>query len=82
MEWDTGREQYYLHNFLKSQPDFNFHNLDVQKWLLSTVKFWLEKGVDGFRLDTANYYFHDKKLRNNPAIKSRASGKILTIIKI
>ena len=74
-EWDTGREQYYLHNFLKSQPDFNFHNLEVQKWLLSTVKFWLEKGVDGFRLDTANYYFHDKKLRNNPAIKSRASGK-------
>ena len=74
-EWDTGREQYYLHNFLKSQPDFNFHNIDVQKWLLSTVKFWLEKGVDGFRLDTANYYFHDKKLRNNPAIKSKASGK-------
>ena len=74
-EWDTSREQYYLHNFLKSQPDFNFHNTDVQEWLLSTVKFWLEKGVDGFRLDTANYYFHDKKLRNNPAVKSRASGK-------
>ena len=74
-EWDTRREQYYLHNFLKSQPDFNFHNKDVQKWLLSTVKFWLEKGVDGFRLDTANYYFHDKKLRNNPAIKLRASEK-------
>ena len=74
-EWDTTREQYYFHNFLKSQPDFNFHNIDVQEWLISTVKFWLEKGVDGFRLDTANYYFHDKKLRNNPAIKSRASGK-------
>ena len=38
-EWDTSREQYYLHNFLKSQPDFNFHNTDVQKWLLSTVTF-------------------------------------------
>ena len=67
-EWDTTREQYFLHNFLKSQPDFNFHNEEVQNWLLSTVKFWLEKGVDGFRLDTANYYFHDQKLRDNPAI--------------
>lgn len=74
-EWDTTREQYFLHNFLKSQPDFNFHNEEVQNWLLSTVKFWLEKGVDGFRLDTANYYFHDQKLRDNPAIKSKASKK-------
>ena len=72
-EWDTTRKQYYLHNFLKSQPDFNFHNKAVQKWLLSTVKFWLEKGVDGFRLDTANYYFHDKKLRNNPPLQSTFS---------
>ena len=74
-EWDTTREQYFLHNFLKSQPDFNFHNEEVQNWLLSTVKFWLEKGVDGFRLDTANYYFHDQNLRDNPAIKSKASKK-------
>ena len=74
-EWDTTRKQYYLHNFLKSQPDFNFHNKAVRKWLLSTVKFWLDKGVDGFRLDTANYYFHDKNLRDNPATKSKAFGK-------
>ncbi|MGB8813465.1 MAG: alpha-amylase family glycosyl hydrolase, partial [Paracoccaceae bacterium] len=66
-EWDTRRRQYYLHNFLASQPDFNFHNPEVQDWLLDTMRFWLERGVDGFRLDTVNFYFHDQDLRSNPA---------------
>ena len=65
-QWDTRRRQYYLHNFLSSQPDLNYHNPDVVQAILGTVKFWLELGVDGYRLDTANYYFHDKELRNNP----------------
>ena len=69
-EWDTRRRQYYLHNFLASQPDFNFHNPDVQDWLLETMRFWLERGVDGFRLDTANFYFHDAQLRSNPPLAS------------
>ena len=67
-EWDGTRKQYYMHNFLASQPDLNFHNPDVQDALLETVRFWLERGVDGFRLDTVNYYFHDRKLRNNPPL--------------
>ncbi len=61
------RRQYYMHNFLAEQPDFNFHNRDVQDWLLSTMRFWLDRGVDGFRLDTVNFYFHDKLLRDDPA---------------
>ncbi|KKX30193.1 alpha-glucosidase family protein [Rhizobium sp. LC145] len=65
-EWDGVRRQYYMHNFLISQPDLNFHNPEVQDALLDTVRFWLDRGVDGFRLDTVNYYFHDKQLRNNP----------------
>lgn len=65
-EWDGVRKQYYMHNFLASQPDLNFHNRDVQDAVLETVKFWLDRGVDGFRLDTVNYYFHDKELRDNP----------------
>jgi alpha-glucosidase len=65
-EWDARRRQYYLHNFLTSQPDFNFHNPDVRQWLLSTMEFWLKRGVDGFRLDTVNFYFHDALLRSNP----------------
>ena len=66
-EWEPMRDQYYFHNFLISQPDFNLHNKDVQDWLLDSSRFWLDKGVDGFRLDTVNYYFHDQKLRDNPS---------------
>ncbi len=65
--WEPRRHQYYFHNFLAEQPDFNFHNPDVQDWLLGTMRFWLERGVDGFRLDTVNFYFHDKLLRDDPA---------------
>jgi alpha-glucosidase len=65
-QWDTRRRQYYLHNFLVEQPDLNFHNLEVQDALLETMQFWLNRGVDGFRLDTVNFYFHDANLRDNP----------------
>lgn len=67
-QWDTRREQYYLHNFLTSQPDLNFHCPDVQNALLEVTRFWLDLGVDGFRLDTINFYIHDKLLRNNPPL--------------
>ncbi|UVC07887.1 alpha-glucosidase [Rhizobium sp. TH2] len=67
-QWDTRRLQYFLHNFLTSQPDLNFHNPEVQDALLDVTRFWLQKGVDGFRLDTINFYFHDKHLRHNPAL--------------
>ncbi|MBB4952828.1 alpha-glucosidase [Agrobacterium vitis] len=65
-EWDGVRKQYYMHNFLASQPDLNFHNPEVQQAVLDAARFWLERGVDGFRLDTVNYYFHDRLLRDNP----------------
>ena len=65
-EWDSTRRQYYMHNFLASQPDLNFPNPQVQDAVLDSVRFWLERGVDGFRLDTVNYYFHDALLRDNP----------------
>lgn len=67
-QWDGVRMQYYLHNFLAEQPDLNFHNEDVQTEILEIAKFWLERGVDGFRLDTVNYYFHDQRLRDNPPL--------------
>lgn len=65
--FDALRRQYYLHNFLVSQPDLNFHNPKVVDALIETMRFWLKRGVDGFRLDTVNFYVHDKRLRNNPA---------------
>ncbi len=67
-QWDARREQYYLHNFLVSQPDLNFHCPAVQDELLDVTRFWLERGVDGFRLDTINFYIHDKELRSNPPL--------------
>lgn len=67
-QWDSNREQYFLHNFLASQPDLNFHNAEVQAQLLDECRFWLDRGVDGFRLDTINFYFADKQLRDNPAL--------------
>lgn len=67
-QWDARREQYYLHNFLTSQPDLNFHNPQVQEALLDATRFWLDRGVDGFRLDTINFYFHDRYLRDNPPL--------------
>lgn len=66
--WDGRREQYYLHNFLTSQPDLNFHEPEVQEALLDVVRFWLKRGVDGFRLDTINFYIADKYLRDNPSL--------------
>ncbi len=65
--WEPRRGQYYLHNFLSSQPDLNFHNPEVQQATLDYVKFWLDRGVDGFRLDSINFCFHDAQLRDNPA---------------
>jgi len=67
-QWDGQRRQYYLHNFLSSQPDLNFHNPEVQNALLEVSRFWLDRGTDGFRLDTINFFFADSKLRDNPAI--------------
>lgn len=65
--WEPRRGQYYLHNFLSLQPDLNFHNPDVRAMALDNMRFWLDKGVDAFRLDAINFCFHDKQLRDNPA---------------
>lgn len=67
-KWCAGRRQYFLHNFLDSQPDLNFHNPEVRRALLDVARFWLDRGVDGFRLDTVNFYFHDAALRDNPPL--------------
>jgi alpha-glucosidase len=66
-QWDVRRKQYYLHNFLTQQPDFNYHNPKVVDYMEGVLRFWLDRGVDGFRFDTVNYFYHDAKLRDNPA---------------
>jgi len=65
-KWEPRRGQYYLHNFLSSQPDLNFHNAQVRAAVLDNLRYWLDKGVDGLRLDAVNFCFHDRELRSNP----------------
>jgi alpha-glucosidase len=65
-KWEPRRAQYYLHNFLTEQPDLNFHVAAVRAAVLDNVRFWLERGVDGMRLDAINFCFHDRELRDNP----------------
>lgn len=70
--WDGRRGQYYLHNFLPSQPNLNVHNAQVQEALFDTARFWLNRGVDGFRLDAINFAMHDPKLTDNPPVTDPA----------
>ncbi|MGJ3648733.1 alpha-glucosidase [Sphingomonas sp. GlSt437] len=64
--WDARRQQYYMHNFLTSQPQLNVHNPAVRDALLAVARFWLDRGVDGFRVDAINFAMHDPELRDNP----------------
>src|SRR5579875_3297469 len=65
-QWEPRRRQYYLHHFLASQPKLNLRNPAVLHALLSAGAFWLERGVDGFRLDAVDFFLHDPLLRDNP----------------
>ncbi len=65
-EWDEHTYQFYLHQFLPCQPDLNWHNPEVQEEMHNTLQFWLDKGVDGFRLDIIHVLFEDQDFRNNP----------------
>ena len=66
--WEYNRElnQYYYHMFTPQQPDLNWRNPQVRQEMLDIFRFWLDRGVDGFRLDVFNEYFKDKDFRNNP----------------
>ena len=73
-EWDPSTEQYYLHSFLKEQPDLNWRNPQVQDAIFGEVRFWLEKGVDGFRIDVAHFLMKDPELRDNPLNPSQSKS--------
>jgi len=64
--WDEITSQYYLHLFLPEQPDLNWRNPEVRQALFAEARFWLDRGVDGFRLDVADAYFKDAQFRDNP----------------
>ncbi len=64
--WDARRGQYYMHNFLSSQPQLNVHLPVVQDALIDVARFWLDRGVDGFRIDAINFTMFDPGLADNP----------------
>src|SRR5690554_5992883 len=65
-EWDEKTGQYYYHSFLKEQPDLNWRNPEVQAAVFNEMRFWLDKGVDGFRVDVMWHLIKDDQFRDNP----------------
>jgi alpha-glucosidase len=65
-EWDEATGQYYLHSFLKEQPELNWRNPEVERAMHGVLRFWLDRGVDGFRIDVAHRIAKDPELRSNP----------------
>src|SRR3712207_8313923 len=66
LEWDERTGQYYYHSYLKAQPDLNWRNPEVQRAMHDVLRFWLDRGVDGFRVDVIWYIVKDDQFRDNP----------------
>ena len=71
---DERTGQYYLHSFLREQPDLNWRNPAVEAEMLDTLRFWMGRGVDGFRIDVAHLIAKDPGLRSNPPAPPRAGA--------
>lgn len=65
-EWDAATGQYYLHAFLKEQPDLNWRNPALRAAMTDVLRFWLDRGVDGFRMDVLWHIVKDARFRDNP----------------
>lgn len=65
-EWDERTRQYFLHSFAREQPDVNWRNPELREAMYDIIRFWLDLGVDGFRLDVVNWFVHDDQFRSNP----------------
>jgi alpha-glucosidase len=66
-QWDQDSGQYYYHSFLLEQPDLNWHNPDVRRAMKDVLRFWMHRGVDGFRVDASAVLAEDELLRDDPA---------------
>jgi alpha-glucosidase len=72
---DTATDQYYLHNFLASQPDLNWYHPEVRAAFEEIMRFWFDRGISGFRIDVAHGLFHDERLRDNPTGEARPDAR-------
>jgi alpha-glucosidase len=66
-EWDPLTQQYYLHSFLAEQPDLNWRNPAVREAMLDVLRFWFDRGIDGFRVDVSYRVMKDAQFRDNPS---------------
>jgi len=73
-ELDERTGQYYLHSFLKEQPDLNWRNPEVVEAMHEVMRFWLDRGVDGFRIDAVHYLLKDALWRDNPPATEPPEG--------
>jgi alpha-glucosidase len=67
-EWDEPTAQYYFHSFLREQPDLNWRHPNVQEAVHDVMRFWLDRGIDGFRVDVIWLLVKDEQLRDNPVV--------------
>jgi alpha-glucosidase len=67
-QYDPTTEQYYYHHFYVQQPDLNWRNPEVQKAMLNVLRFWMDKGVSGFRIDAVSRLFEDPNLHDDPIL--------------
>jgi alpha-glucosidase len=74
-EWDEATQQYYYHAYLREQPDLNWRNPEVREAMLGVLRFWLERGVDGFRVDALRQLVKDEALRDNPPNPERRGAR-------
>ncbi len=74
-EFDTHTGQYYYHAFLRMQPDLNWRNPDVRRAMHDVMRFWLRRGVDGFRVDVMWHLIKDDLLRDNPLNLDFVAGR-------
>jgi alpha-glucosidase len=74
-EWDDATAQFYYHSFLKQQPDLNWRNPDVRAAMLNVLRFWLQRGVDGFRVDVMWLMIKDEQFRDNPPNPEYRAGQ-------
>jgi alpha-glucosidase len=73
-EWDANTGQYYFHSFLKQQPDVNWRNPELSEAMLDVLRFWLDRGVDGFRVDVMWLLIKDDQFRDNPVNPGYRAG--------
>jgi alpha-glucosidase len=75
-EWDETTGQYYLHTFLREQPDLNWRNPETREAMFDVARWWLDRGVDGFRIDVAPMVMKDPELRDNPPNPSPTASDV------